>query len=287
MDKVNINIYDLKNSGGLVSTIPTIQQMKEENARQVTEKLKREVESKNDEEFIAQMGKEMRMSDTIKTMIDYISKLYQEGSFLIIGVRPQKDYNAITIEDSGNLDVISAAISESMQHSNKYLHMVNVALKYFCRTSKPKEAEEAISGLQDIIEDLKKLNNPLNQIKLKQAESKRLRKAGRFDLAKIKEAEIEEIQAEIKAREDAERKKIELREIRLAALAKGRETMAAKREKARRAKQNPPQPNFAQMAKAAKKQKAAAKAARKKNKAGGGNSENLCSCSQLLNKFQN
>ena len=281
MNNPTITIDDLRNSGALVSTVPTIAQMKKENRRKEAERQKAELANLSEEELDREMKKKMPMCETIKVLLEYVSEQYPEGSFLILGVLPKQDITAITIEDVGDTDKLSAAICEGMQRNRKYLNIINTALRYFCHTSSPKEAEEAITGLQDIIQDLQKCMDPNMRIMVAQAEIKRLRKAGRLDLVKIKEKEVENIIAGIEARKIQEKKAAELRELRLANLAKGRATLAAKREKEKKAKQNHPQPNFAKMAKK-KRQQIAARQAEKKKKKGASGDANVKSCSQLL-----
>ena len=295
MDQSKIIITDLRNNGALVSTIPTIEQMQKANLCKKAEERKKEIESMSREDCMTEMSSNMPMSENIMIAKKSLSKIHPDASFLILGILPKKDYSNITIEDVGDTDKISAALCECMQKDRKYLKLINVTLKYFCRTSTPNEAEECITGLQDIIEDLKKCNDPERQLTLKKAEIKRLRKVGRFDLIKIKEEEITQINAEIEAAKEAKRKeqeqrekeiaaekrKAELKELRLANLAKGRATLAAKREKAKQQKNNHPQPNFAKMAKA-KRQQIAARKAEKKKKKSGASDDTVKSCSQLL-----
>lgn len=274
----NITVTDFRGSGAKMSTVPTVHQMMAENARNKAAERRTILEGMTEEQVAESIRANMPMTEMIKGLNQQLHQAYPDASFFLIGTKPtSKDYTAISFEYSGNEGAMAAALCETMQHSQLALRVFNTALRLFCSTSGPQEAEQAITALQDIIMMLKRQNSIENQIRLKEAEAKRLRKAGRMDLVKLKEQEIAELR-------DYQRRKAKRQAQRIASLEKAREALAEKRRKAKNRQNQKPQVNFAKMAKEARRKKAEARSARKKSKAGGGNGDNnVRSCSQLLN----
>lgn len=278
---MDLPIKKLSNCGALITTVPTIEQIKAKAAEIKAQQRKEELEKESGDEIKKEISKSMPMSETIVTLLDYIAELYPDSSFLVLGIKPGEYIHSIKIEHKGDLNKLAGALCECMKRNSDYMFMVENTMRLLCRECTESEAETAISGFQNIIEDLKKGKDPLRRITLIEAEIKRLRRSGRMDLVKIKQDEIDEIRREINSRKEAEKHKAEIHEKRLAALALANEALAKKREKKRQAKNNF-QPNFAKMSKQKRQQLAARKAEKKKRKAGASNDNNITSCSQLL-----
>ena len=286
-NRPTVTIHDLRNTHAAVSVVPTCQQIQQQAAEQEHKERNKQLMEMSDEQWAQRMRDEMPMSEMLKGLRDQLHLAYQDASFLLIGSKPTSpEYTTISLEYTGQPEALAAALCECMQHSKTAIQLVNQAMLMFCKHGSDDEAEMAITELQDIIKQLQERNDPETQIRLKQAELKRLRKAGRLDLATVKEQEIEQIRQEIAAAKEKAQREERRREQLKGYLVLAREALAKKREKARKAKQqqqNPPQPNFAKMAKKRLQQIAARQAEKKKKKASAGGSDNIRSCSQMLN----
>lgn len=264
------------------SVIPTIAEMKKENAAKRIEQKKKEVSAMSDEELQIHIKKDMRFGKVVSDIAEYLNKTFPEASFLIVGDNPKTEYNIPAMKKYGDEKTISENISFWMNMQNGTLKIINDAIAKFCMESKKAEAENCITALEDLIRSLKLYNDPEVRIKQINDEIKRLSRKGRSDLVKIKENDLIELKAELAKKE----RDIQLKKQRLQNLAKGRETLRLKREaeakKAQeREKQRNSQPNFAKMAKK-KMQKIAQRQAEKKKKSAS-ESNSVKSCSMFNN----
>lgn len=257
-----ISIHDLRNSGALVTSVPTIQQLRQS-------------------EFDKHVSDNLTLHEFIKGVRDQIRASYPQASSLLLASTPiDKEHTQILLEYTGSEAAMQAALCEAMQQAQYAINLVNNAMFMFINSASPKEAERAISVYQDFIRDIERHINPFNRLTMIDAEIKRLRRDGNTDLIAVKMAERKTIEDEI----DKARRKKERRTQLCQYLVKARARKAELREERKRKelnRRNNPQPNFAKMAKQ-RRQQLAARKTEKKKKSSSGSGEAIHSCSQLL-----
>lgn len=139
---------------------------------------------------------------------------------------------------------------------------------------KPFELEQHITQVRQELKRLESMRDQSTMQRMIADEVKRLKRKNELTAAKMLQDELVAFVAEQERRQ-------KIHDERMRNLAKAQAALEVWREKKRRAKMNPPQPNFAKMAKQRMQQIKARQAEKKKKKASGGNGE-AKSCSQLL-----
>lgn len=259
------------------NVVPSVQQMIEKNKEEQRMKEKEAFHSMSKEEQDVEIQKNMPLAEMINGLKESLHDIYPDASVLILGTRPiNKDTTSVCYEFCGSEEALHTAMVESMHHSAEAIRLINRSLIMFVKSCSSDEAEQGITALQDLIKDLRNRNSVQTQIALKRAEVKRCRKAGREDLARLKEKEIADLLDHEERRKKRHAQRLEALKL----------ANAAKAEKKRKREQqerdrNRQQPNFAKMAKQ-KRQKIAARQAEKKKKSAGGE-EKIKSCSMFAN----
>ena len=151
---------------------------------------------------------------------------------------------------------------------------------------KPADIEIHISELREEIVRLQRLVNPVTRIQLIKAEIKRLTRCGKFDMARDKQQELIDLEAELEQKKARDARKKEVLEMRRAALVKAREALAEKRKRKKQQeadRQRNQQPNFAKMAKKKMQKIKERQAERNQRKSAGNGGDKVKSCSMLSN----
>lgn len=138
----------------------------------------------------------------------------------------------------------------------------------------PLALEQHITQVREELKRLEGMRDTKTMHRMITDEIMRLKRKNELTAAKLLQADLDAYEAEQKHKEM-------IREIRRQQAAHAREGLAAKRERMKRERTQ--QPNFAKMAKRKRQEIAARQAEKKKKKASGGSSDNVRSCSQMLN----
>lgn len=215
----------------------------------------------------------------MKGLRDEMKAIYPQSTFYLMGMIPvNEETNTVVMEYYAKDEkLIATALCDSMLNSKMALKMVNQAIMMFCESSGKDESEQAVTALQDMIKRLQERNSTEARVKLIQAEIKRLNKACRFDLVKIKSAELDKLKKQLENRQ-------RMKMLGKQNWRKAQEALAEKRRKAKqREKEKKQQPNFAKMAKKKMQQIKERKAERKQRKSAGNGGDSMKSCSMFNN----
>lgn len=285
-----------------VSVIPDAKTVIEQKRINQANEKRNEILQMNDEEFAEELKKNMPLHETVKGLRDAIRNTYRDATaFLVASSSLNADYTTISFETTGDERKISEVICETLQRDKRAREIFNDALVLYAKCAPKSQAEVCITIFEDLIKDFKAMCSDRERLTMIEAEIKRLRKCGRTDLMRDKideknriiesieekkrqEEELKRQAEEQKRLEEEQRRKVEeLKAKRLEWLKQARAALAEKREKAKRQKNQRPQPNFAKMAKQKRQQIAARQAERKKKKSSSSADDCVKSCSQMLN----